>query len=58
MVKVILGIVAGVLLYHYYPDQVRDGAEKTAEIVHKGASVIADQTKPKSTIDTLTEKLK
>ena len=61
MMKIIIGVVLGVLVYHYYPSEVIGFAEKTSEIIHEGASKAAEATKPKSALDdaisTVKEKL-
>ena len=56
--KLIVGIVLGVLVYHYFPSEVKSVAEKTGEIVHQGAAKAAEMTAPKSEFEKLTEKLK
>ena len=58
MTKIIIGVVLGVLIYHYYPSEVVGFAEKTSEIVHEGASKAAEMTKPKTTLDKIEESLK
>lgn len=42
----LIGIVIGILVYHYYPSEIASVAETTAGIVHQGASKIADVTEP------------
>ena len=56
--KLIIGIVLGVLVYHYFPSEVKGVAEKTGEIVHQGAAKAAEMTAPKSEFEKLTEKFK
>ena len=58
MIKLLIGVVIGVLIYHYYPDQVKDAAATAGEIVHEGASKAAEITKPQSDIDKFLEKVK
>lgn len=58
MIRLVIGFVLGVLAYHYYPDQIRDAAAKTGEIVHEGAAKAAEITKPQSEIDKFLEKVK
>ena len=56
--KLIIGVVLGVLVYHYFPSEVKGVAEKTGEIVHNGAAKAAELTAPKSEFEKLTEKFK
>ena len=58
MMKIVIGVVLGVLVYHYYPSEVIGFAEKTSEIVHEGASKAAELTKPKTTLEKIEESLK
>jgi hypothetical protein len=58
MTKIIIGVVLGVLVYHYYPSEVVGFAEKTGEIVHEGASKAVELTKPKTTLEKIEESLK
>jgi hypothetical protein len=56
--RILIGLIIGVLAYHYFPTQIQDVASKAGEIVHQGADAVADATKPKSTVDEILEKVK
>ena len=43
--KYIVGIIIGILVYHYYPQQTRDLATQAGSIVHQGALKAAEATK-------------
>ena len=61
MMKLVIGIVIGALVYYYWPDQVETAVKKVEQVVHESASKAAEATKPKSAlddaIDTVKEKL-
>jgi len=42
--KYAIGAVIGILLYHYWPHQVRDVASQAGAIVHEGAKKAAEIT--------------
>ena len=58
MLKLIIGAVIGIVIYHNFPSEVQSFATKTNEVVHEGAAKAAEMTKPKSDLDRITEKLK
>ena len=43
--KYVIGVVIGILVYHYYPSETRDLATKAGAIVHEGAVKAAEITK-------------
>jgi uncharacterized membrane-anchored protein YhcB (DUF1043 family) len=61
MIKLVVGIVIGALIYYYFPSHVEDAVQKVEEVVHESAARAAEATKPKSAldeaIDTVKEKL-
>ena len=61
MMKLVIGIVIGALVYYYFPSEVETAVKKVEEVVHEGAAKAAEATKPKTAldeaIDTVKEKL-
>ena len=61
MMRLVIGIVIGALLYYYFPSEVETVVQKAGEVVHEGAAKAAEATKPKTAldeaIDTVKEKL-
>jgi hypothetical protein len=51
----IIGIVIGICIWHYWPNEAAGVAEKTQEIIHQGAAKAAELTAPKSTLDKIKE---
>ena len=43
---IIIGIILGFLIYHYYPTQVEGITKEVNTAVHKGASEVAKATEP------------
>lgn len=43
--KYVIGAVIGVLIYHYYPAEVKDIADKAGGIVHNSAVKAAELTR-------------
>jgi len=43
--KIILGIVLGIVIYHYFPGELQGLAEQAGSYIHQGASYVADNTK-------------
>ena len=58
MMKLIIGIVIGALIYHYWPDKVEDTVQKVEEVVHEGAKKTAEATKPRTAADELIDSVK
>jgi hypothetical protein len=58
MIKIVLGIVLGALIYYHWPDQVEDAIQKVEAVVHESAAKAAEATKPQSDIDKLVETVK
>ena len=61
MMKLVIGIVIGALVYYYFPSEVETAVKKVEEVVHESAAKAAEATKPKTAldeaIDTVKEKL-
>ena len=61
MMKLVIGIVIGALVYYYFPSEVENVVKKAEQVVHEGAAKAAEATKPKTAldeaIDTVKEKL-
>lgn len=43
--KYIIGIIIGILVYHYYPTETKKLAREAGSIVHQGALKAAEATK-------------
>ena len=43
--KYIVGIIIGILVYHYYPTETKKLAREAGSIVHQGATKAAELTK-------------
>lgn len=61
MMRLVLGIVIGAVVYYYWPGHVETAVKKAEEIIHEGAAKAAEATKPKTSLDeainTVKEKL-
>ena len=61
MMRLVIGIVIGALVYYYFPSEVETAVKKVEEVVHESAAKAAEATKPKTAldeaIDTVKEKL-
>jgi Na+/H+-translocating membrane pyrophosphatase len=58
MMKLVIGIVIGALIYYYFPSQVETAVKKAEEVIHEGASKAAEVTKPKSALDNAIDTVK
>ena len=51
MIKLILGIIIGALLYHYYPSEVTEVIEQAEQAVQEAKKEVHDATRPDSKIE-------
>ena len=58
MMKLVIGIVIGALVYYYFPSEVETAVKKVEEVVHESAAKAAEATKPKSELDKLVDNVK
>ena len=56
--QLIIGIIIGICVWHYWPCEAEKVAVETKAIVHKSATGIADATKEKSTLDKIKDMTK
>ena len=55
---IIIGIIIGILVYHYWPSEVKEVAEDAQEVIHEGAKRAAEATAPKGIVDEIKDKFK
>jgi ElaB/YqjD/DUF883 family membrane-anchored ribosome-binding protein len=58
MMRLVIGIVIGALVYYYFPSEVETAVKKVEEVVHESAAKAAEATKPKSELDKLVDNVK
>ena len=44
--QIVLAVIAGILIYHYYPTQVEGVAKQANAVVHKASKEVAQATEP------------
>jgi Na+/H+-translocating membrane pyrophosphatase len=58
MIKLVIGIVIGALVYYYFPSEVETAVKKAEQVVHEGAKQAAEATKPQSDLNNLIDAAK